>query len=222
MNYSIYVIKNLINKKVYVGRTYKNVHRRFKEHLTSIHRSAAGCRHLVNAIRQYGIHNFYVEFLCCTENENTSFDLEKIFIKRFNSIENGYNLLDGGKQFRHSTETITRISNSMKGKHTGKNNPFYGKTHTDETREKISRINTGHIGYKLGQAIHTELSKQKIREANSGSKNANTTLTEDDIIFIKMYLSNGGKQIDMVRKYKVNKTSISNIANGKTWGHIKI
>lgn len=221
MNYSIYVIKNLVNSKVYVGRTYKNVNRRFKEHLTSIHRNAVGCRHLVNAIKSYGSRNFYVEFICCTENENTSFGLEKLFIKQFNSIENGYNLLDGGKQFRHSAETISRISESMKGKNAGANNPFYGKIHTIETKNQISAINTGRIGCMTNKH-HTDESKQRISEGNSGTNSGNTTLTEADITNIRSFLSNGGKQIDMVKKYSVSKSTISNIANGKTFRKINI
>lgn len=221
MNYSIYVIKNLINQKVYIGRTYKNVHHRFREHLTSIHRSVAGCRHLVNAIKTYGKHNFYVEFLCCTENEETSFDLEKFFIKQFDSIKNGYNLLDGGRQFRHSDETISRISESMMGKNAGTNNPFYGKKHTDETRSKISAINTGRVGCMTNKH-HTDETRRKISEGNSGTNNGNTPLTEDDVRNIKQFLADGGKQVEMVRKYSVSKTLISNIANGKTWASVSI
>lgn len=35
-------------------------------------------------------------------------------------------------------ETRTKLSNSRKGKYTGTDNPFYGKTHSVESREKIA------------------------------------------------------------------------------------
>ena len=36
-----------------------------------------------------------------------------------------------------------KISKTMKGKNTGKNNPFYGKQHTEETKKKISTAKKG-------------------------------------------------------------------------------
>ena len=38
----------------------------------------------------------------------------------------------------HTSETKEKISENRKGKCTGKDNPFYGKTHTKETIEKIT------------------------------------------------------------------------------------
>ena len=135
--------------------------------------------------------------------------------------KNGYNLLDGGRQFRHSDETISRISESMMGKNAGTNNPFYGKKHTDETRSKISAINTGRVGCMTNKH-HTDEARRKISEGNSGTNNGNTPLTEDDVRNIKQFLADGGKQVEMVRKYSVSKTLISNIANGKTWASVSI
>lgn len=45
----------------------------------------------------------------------------------------------------HSDQTKQKISNAKKGKSVGRDNPFFGRTHTDETRIKISQAQTGHI-----------------------------------------------------------------------------
>jgi hypothetical protein len=50
----------------------------------------------------------------------------------------------------------SKISDSMVGKHKGIQNPFYGKTHTDELKNKWSTE-------RLGKSIHSEESKDKIR-----------------------------------------------------------
>jgi hypothetical protein len=72
-------------------------------------------------------------------------------------------------------EWIKKAVESRKGKIDGENNPFYGKTHTPETRKRIAESlsqtykNEGNhpwIGKK-----HSEESKQKMREAHSGEKN---------------------------------------------------
>ena len=46
----------------------------------------------------------------------------------------------------------------------GKNNPFYGKTHTEETRKKISLKKVG-FTYK-----HSAKAKDKIRKSKIGNK----------------------------------------------------
>ena len=56
----IYVIKNLINGKIYVGKS-KNCYNRLHQHLTDIridNRNYNENPHLLNAIKKYGIDNF--------------------------------------------------------------------------------------------------------------------------------------------------------------------
>lgn len=59
-----------------------------------------------------------------------------------------------------SDETKDLISKNRKGKNTGKNNPMFGKTHSDEVKNKISKSNTG--------KTHSEETKNKISEATKG------------------------------------------------------
>ena len=42
------------------------------------------------------------------------------------------------KDKHHTDETRRKISATLKGKHTGKDNPFYGKKHSEEHKRKIS------------------------------------------------------------------------------------
>lgn len=91
---SIYVIRNTINEKVYVGQSIDPA-RRFTEH---IQESRQNRRHtaICGAIRKYGEDNFYFEILeHDVENYN---EREKYWIAFFNSIApNGYNILAGGE-----------------------------------------------------------------------------------------------------------------------------
>ena len=90
---SIYIIKNKINNKVYVGQAI-NPHRRFIQHLCN------GNKLLDNypihlAINKYGKENFYYEIL--EENIENYDEKERYWVTKYNSIcPNGYNILKGG------------------------------------------------------------------------------------------------------------------------------
>ena len=64
------------------------------------------------------------------------------------------------KDKRHTDETRRKISATLKGKHTGKDNPFYGKKHSEETKLKISEANKG--------KHHSIESRRKMSEAQKG------------------------------------------------------
>jgi hypothetical protein len=56
----------------------------------------------------------------------------------------------------------------------GKNNPMYGKTHTVETRKRISEKVLAH-NRKTGKRTHTEETKRAISTANKGKKHSDET-----------------------------------------------
>lgn len=94
---SIYIIKNKINDKVYIGQTTQSVAERFKQHCKpSEHK-----RHkytLYRAMSKYGVENFYYEII----EENIPIDeldtKEIYYIEKYNSYvkNNGYNSTKGG------------------------------------------------------------------------------------------------------------------------------
>ena len=107
MNYKIYLHKNKINGKVYIGQTSEDdVNRRF--------RGGAGYKgspHFYHAIQEYGWENF--DHLVLEEGltSEQADKREKFWIKAFDSLnpEKGYNLSPGGK-------TKTSKKNSSSGK----------------------------------------------------------------------------------------------------------
>lgn len=94
MNGFIYIIRNTVNQKVYIGQTRTSVEQRWKEHL----RHAKNGDQLINrAMRKYGTDKFYVETL-----EICSIDVlderEIYYIGLFDSTDKakGYNVSLGG------------------------------------------------------------------------------------------------------------------------------
>lgn len=89
----IYIIKNRINDKVYIGKTDLDINKRFKEHLKDSRRRRCEKRPLYSAMRKYGCEHFYVELIEETQDTSTR---EQFWIKEYNSFHYGYNATIGG------------------------------------------------------------------------------------------------------------------------------
>lgn len=90
----IYIIKNKINEKVYIGQAV-NTQNRWWHHLSDARKSKKYSL-IDRAINKYGKENFYYEILeSQVENYN---EREQYWIKKYNSITpNGYNIAIGGQ-----------------------------------------------------------------------------------------------------------------------------
>jgi group I intron endonuclease len=137
----IYKITNLMTKKMYIRQTYNDIDKRFKDHF----KKNSNCRYLKNAFEKYGKENFKIELvLICFDEDLNNFEIE--YIKKYNTlVPNGYNLRNGGNNGKHHEETKIKISKILKNyylihPHT---NTWLGKTHTEETKKKISDANKG-------------------------------------------------------------------------------
>lgn len=94
----IYIYRNTINQKVYIGQS-TNIDRRIKEHnLRAYQESSTEYNSLLcKAIRKHGLENFEIKVLkTCSKDELDS--LEQYYIKYYNSYlkECGYNMTMGG------------------------------------------------------------------------------------------------------------------------------
>lgn len=94
MNGFIYIIKNTVNNKVYIGQTRNSVEQRWKEHL----RHAQYGEQLINrAMKKYGIDKFYIETLETCSIESLD-EKEMRYIELYDSTDKskGYNVSIGG------------------------------------------------------------------------------------------------------------------------------
>lgn len=114
----IYMIRNLVNNKVYIGQTVNNFNRRYND--TGEWWKCRCCnKHLKNATLKYGKENFEVTILkdeVSSEEELNRLEME--LIKQFNSIyPNGYNYQAGGQLIKsryHHQETCDKISTILR------------------------------------------------------------------------------------------------------------
>lgn len=148
--YTIYIHRNKINNKCYVGITCQTVHERWRNgdgYLTKNSKGYYNQPKIARAINKYGWDNF--EHIIWAENlsHDEACHIEKLLIAIWNTIDNGYNITKGGE----GTTGISRY---------GADNPFYGKKHNENTKKKISEANKGNQ-YWLGKQ-HSNETKQKM------------------------------------------------------------
>jgi len=93
---SIYIIKNKINDKVYIGQTVMSVQERFRAHCKPCTAKQRGTYKIYNAFNKYGVENFYVETLVENIPLNILDSKEIEYIESFDSFKNGYNSTKGG------------------------------------------------------------------------------------------------------------------------------
>lgn len=159
----IYRYTNLLNNKVYIGQTI-NESRRLYEHK---HTTPKRNTKFGNAIKKYGITSFEYEVLYRIPSTNIDrlyiilSILEKREIIKNDSISNGYNILEGGKEsyLKHfkiskglkghklSEDTKMKISEALKGKSISQKTRelislrLKGKIHSNEHNLKVKMSN---------------------------------------------------------------------------------
>lgn len=221
--YTIYLIQNKINLKIYIGQT-NNIKRRWSRHKYEAF-TKNNQKPLYRSIRKYGLENFSLIEL----EHHPLIDIdeaEKFWIENFQSNKKlyGYNLSIGGKPLKDHTIIKTRKS-SMLGKthsaeskmkmrksHMGEQNHFYGKTHSDESKLKMSNNeNRKYLGDKNYFYHH------KYQGSNSKAAKLNETI----ILEIRSTFNDHNTSFEeLAKKYEVSPSTISRIIKRKTWTHI--
>ena len=148
----IYIIKNKINGKCYIGQTIqKNVNNRWRAHRNSVNTIMA------RAFAKYGVDNF--EFSIISEIPNEQLDeMEILEIKNHNTISPyGYNIESGG-----NINKIVNVSSRIKMREAklGEKNHNFGKPRSEKTKIKIGLAHTG--------MKHTEKTKALISSNKKG------------------------------------------------------
>lgn len=151
----IYLIKNTVNGKCYVGQTIHAPDKRINRHLNCTSR---GSSLLAKAVKKYGRDAFEFEIL----HEVFDFALDALEvqeIKNHNSLSpNGYNLESGGNSNKTITpESRRKMSEAQKGNTNAK-----GKKRSAETCRKISEVQKGRK--------HSTETRRKMSESLKGRK----------------------------------------------------
>lgn len=191
--YCVYMHVNKINNKKYIGITCKEPEDRWgvdgKRYVEKNQKAFAAA---INKYTWDGFdHIIIAEGL--TEFEAKTLEIELIALHktnccRYDNPKYGYNMTDGGEGtfgYRHTNEEKLKISQASKrcwendeyrdlqlNRLMGDTNPFYGKHHTEETKEVLRQASTGRefsdeARMKISQALTGIQRSQETRDRMS-------------------------------------------------------
>lgn len=86
----VYLLRNKINDKCYVGKTTKTLKARWRQHKTEA-RIGRYDWPLYRDIQEFGAENFAVELLGKADSNRRLAQMERKFIRQFNTVADGYN-----------------------------------------------------------------------------------------------------------------------------------
>lgn len=117
----IYKVENIINKKVYIGQTIRDINIRKKEHLYNAFNGNSDYSPFHRALLKYGHENFIWTILCECDSKEEMNDMEFHYIKQYRSHTSmgGYNATYGGDGTPGAIRSSLykrKLSNSKKGK----------------------------------------------------------------------------------------------------------
>lgn len=201
--FCVYKIINLVNNKIYIGKTSHNLLKRFNAHKTAARKkNPKDYSKIHRALNKYGFENFRIEQMEKFDLESDCKEAEIKYIAMYKSRNNdiGYNITKGGD------------GNS-------------GYIPSEETRKNIVKRLTG--------TFHSESTKQKMREARIGLEryNAKTYIFPiliNDIEFKALINAKTNETFTKIeclssfsKLYRLNHGHLSQVLNGKRMSHKK-
>lgn len=189
----IYIIRNEINNKVYIGKTIQPIKERWRHHLNKW----SSCTKLKEAMDNLGRKNFYIEILEDNIPYSVLDDKEVFYIKHYNSVVNGYNSKEGNTKFRGRNNH--KIVNSIKNR---------------IIEDYINGISPKDIAnhFKLSlTSVYNVLSESNTsKRYNKGGFNSKSKINLEKLIELK---SQGYKTTYIANYFNVNKSSIKRYIN---------
>lgn len=157
----IYLIRNKLNNKCYIGQTIRELTVRFDEHVRD------GRSPIQLAIKKYGIEHFELTVIDKANSIEDLNEKEIHWIATHKTLKpSGYNLEHGGNNHKTCDETKLKQSIAKQGNVTW----LTGRTFSEETKLKISLAHKGKVlteEHKLAIGIG---SKGKTRSAETRAK----------------------------------------------------
>lgn len=224
----IYIIRNQVNGKLYVGQTkHSDPHKRWRDHLGKLR--AGRQQHLYRAMMHYGVENFSFMPLEMWSSLEELDEAEMFWISYLRSWDSsvGYNMTLGGAQPRVTDDVRLKLSEL----NTGERNPFFGRRHTEDAKRaigKASRGNTYAAGVKPTEEQRVkksdglrrcwadpEFRKRLSDKQLIAQKKVNRhKLTLEDVKQVLMLLEQGKKPEEVATVFNVSRAMIYAVKKG--------
>jgi group I intron endonuclease len=192
----IYKCQNKISGKIYIGQTIKSLEERKLSHIIA---SKKGKSKFYKALQSYGFENFDWSIIDTANTKEELDEKEKYYIVEYNSIKNGYNMVDGGtggynehavaanklkkgkkwEDIYSSAEYVNQKKETLKLNYDLKLRKYNFSNLSKKDRTKFAKL--GNNARKNSDYVHSDETKKKISnsqigityEQRYGSKKAN-------------------------------------------------
>lgn len=204
MKKDIYIIKNKINGKVYIGQA-DFAWKRWGSHLRDAHSKPKTI--IDKAIKKYGEENFWYELL---ESQIQNYDEREIYwIKEYNSqIPNGYNVTPGGKGCGSGVEHVAASIRNQEILNLIIEDLKEGELPFDKISRKYQVGFSVIQGINSGEYYHNENLKYPIREYFLSNEKLKR------LIYSLKYELDKSIQ-DIANEFDLYPSTVSEINNGK-------
>jgi group I intron endonuclease len=222
----VYSFTNKINGKRYIGQTI-NPKSRYIAHINDSNNpnSQAYNYPLAKALRKYGLNNFVYEVLGEELTIDEMNELEIYYIDLYDSINNGYNILEGGRNASriHSDEAKAKMSEAK------------GELSVNE----IINLRIAYRDHSSPTKIYKELYQDKMHfnsflniwtgqrykhimpEVFDRTKNRRIKYNEETVSLIRELYAQEDLSYDKLSKmFNIPKSTIVDFIKRRTWKHI--
>lgn len=227
MSIGIYALINQTNGKRYIGQS-RDLNKRKITHLWLLNSNRHFNIHLQRAWNLGDRFDFEIIEECSKDELN---DRERYWIKKYNSLVDGYNLCEGGEAtdgYRFTEEQKKKISESRKGYKCSeemvrkrimarqehiKNDKEFAEYMAEVWKRQADHFKGWNKGIpcpeekkkmlseKMKGRLVSEEHKEKLRELYSGEKSLSAKLHKSDVIEIRYRFLCGERQKDIIRDY---------------------
>lgn len=208
--YKIYIVRNTVNGKIYVGMTGKTVAQRWALHLANARKDSPK-QSITRAIKKYGPENFTIRKIDGCESRELACGLEMTYILLYQATNTdlGYNCTFGGDGVVPTPEVREKIGRGHRG--------IYGVfNHTEETKARISQTMTGipkpaDFGKKVSAGkIGKKLSARGCQNMSTAHKGKPAPNRRKDVLdeeVAAMYVA-GKSKAEIGRHFNISDTTV--------------
>jgi len=211
MKSGVYMIKNIVNNKQYIGSS-KNINERWVKHKFTLNNKKHCNKHLNSAWNKYGEDNFIFSVIEYVELDKL-IEREQYYIDYYDACNKnvGYNIAPKAGTnlgWQPSKKTRKKMSDSAKRKP-----PI-----SEETRKKLS---IARMGNKNACRIVSDEERKKISEShigiNRGEKNGMSITNRNEIIKMRNDYDNGIPISEIMIKYNKKNSFTYQIVKRLRW-----
>ena len=205
----IYIVEHIDTGKKYIGFTSSEAN--YTKRMSN-YRRASENRHIHHAIRKYGWNAFMMYQIYGSKDVEHAKEMEKFFISYYDTFHNGYNTTLGGEGVS-GIKFSDQERKNRKARMTGSRNPFYGRKHSEETKQILKIKSSNRQSPMKGK-----ITPQSVRDKQSISAK-NRKLQWQGYNYSVVYPDGRREIITNLAKFcqlnNLSKSSMCLLANGK-------